>query len=112
MALLKLIQSEFNGVGNIWEGISSIKDLKILIAHLDKYPLLTQKWKDFQLFKQAWGMVVRKEHLTVEGLNRILSIKAEMNGNGLSDKLNKEFPSLVPVIRPSRLVDIEIYDPC
>jgi len=89
-------------------------------------------------------MVVRKEHLTVEsrgaprgalppagaaGLNKILSIKAVMNGNGLSEKLNKEFPKLIPIARPLRkenkhliqlgetyykgfnLVNQEIYDP-
>lgn len=36
-------------------------------------------------------MVSKKEHLTTEGLNLILSIKAVMNGNGLSDKLQKSF---------------------
>lgn len=42
-----------------------------------------------------------------------------MNGNGLSDKLNKEFPKLVPVIRPARqegrslgsATTVEIYNP-
>jgi hypothetical protein len=103
--------------------------MQILIAHLDKYPLLTQKWADYQLFKQAYEMIVRKEHLTMEGLKKVLSIKAVMNGNGLSDKLNKAFPNLIPIARPSRdgnkdliqlseiyyggfnLVNQEIYDP-
>lgn len=103
--------------------------MQILIAHLDKYPLLTQKWADYQLFKHAFEMIVRKEHLTMGGLNKVLSIKAVMNGNGLSDKLNKAFPNLIPIARPSRegnkeliqlseiyyggfnLVNQEIYDP-
>jgi hypothetical protein len=42
--------------------------MQILIAHLDKYPLLTQKWADYQLFKQAYEMIVKKEHLTMEAL--------------------------------------------
>ena len=108
--LLNTIQDHFDGVGNIWEGISNrvqyqisnIKDMKFLIDHLDKYPLLTQKWADFQLFKQAWNLIVKKEHLTVEGLRKILSIKAVMNGNGLSEKLSKEFPNLNLIPRPSR----------
>ena len=36
----------------------------------------------------------------MEGLKNILSIKAAMNSNGLSDKLNKVFPDLIPMTRP------------
>lgn len=105
--LLKLIRSELDGIGRIWEGIpkrvqyliSSSKELGILIAHLEKYPLLTQKWADYQLFKLAWKMFIQKQHLTVEGLNLILSIKAVMNSNGLSNVLAKAFP-LRPISRP------------
>lgn len=106
LSLLKLIQGEFSGIGFIWEGgqiqyqISNIKQLDILIAHVDKYPLLTRKRSDFLLFKQAWGMVVKKEHLTKEGLIKIVSIKAMMNGNGLSPSLKTAFPNLIPIVRP------------
>jgi hypothetical protein len=73
--------------------------------------------------------MVRKEHLTPEGLQKILSIKAGMNGNGLSEKLKKEFSNIIPIARPLRkenkhliqlgktdykglnLVNQEIYDP-
>jgi hypothetical protein len=57
-----------------------------------------------------------KEHLSVEGLNKIVSIKSCMNGNGLSDKLKKEFPALPIMTRPiwevSSLGEKAIYDPC
>jgi len=33
--------------------VSSIKDISILINHLDKYPLKTQKRADYLLFKRA-----------------------------------------------------------
>ena len=46
--------------------------------------------------------MVRKEHLTPEGLKKILSIKAAMNGNGLSDKLKNAFPDVIPITRPTR----------
>ena len=46
--------------------------------------------------------MVRKEHLTPEGLKKILSIKAAMNGNGLSDKLKKAFPDVISITRPTR----------
>lgn len=61
LELLKIIQAEFSGVGRIYENIpgrvsyqiSNIKEHAILIAHLDKYPLLTRKWADYQLFREA-----------------------------------------------------------
>lgn len=45
-------------------------------------------------------MIVKKEHLTEEGLIKIISIKAKMNGNGLSPKLKAAFPKLIPIVRP------------
>jgi hypothetical protein len=40
-----------------------------------------------------------KEHLTQEGLQKIVSIKAVLN-NGLPKELKIAFPDTVPVIRP------------
>jgi hypothetical protein len=42
------------------------------------------------LFKQAVELIERGEHLTTEGLNKLVSIKASMN-RGLSDKLKESF---------------------
>jgi hypothetical protein len=39
------------------------------------------------------------EHLTQEGLNKILAIKASIN-RGLSDELKAAYPNTKPVIRP------------
>ena len=41
----------------------------------------------------------RREHLTIEGLNKILSIKAVLN-NGLKDSLKVAFPKIIPILRP------------
>lgn len=41
----------------------------------------------------------RGEHLTIEGLQKIVAIKASMN-RGLSDKLKLSFPNIIPVTRP------------
>jgi hypothetical protein len=71
--------------------------------------LITQKWSDFELFKKAVDLVERKEHLTPEGLEKILSIKAVLN-NGLSEDLSAAFPKIVPYIRPE-LPDTIIPDP-
>lgn len=51
----------------------------------------------------------RKEHLTHDGLNKIVNHRASIN-NGLSDKLKAAFPDTNPVPRPL-VVDQEIKDP-
>jgi hypothetical protein len=90
-ALLKQIQSFFGGIGKIYESSESCrirvhtpKDLtKVIIPHFEKYPLITQKRADFELFKMIVELINQKEHITVEGLNKIMSIKASLN-KGLS----------------------------
>jgi len=49
------------------------------------------------------------EHLTDQGLRKIINIKASMN-KGISDKLKESFPYVVPVARPV-LKDISLKDP-
>lgn len=116
-ALLERIQSYFGGVGGFSEGnntlvyrVSSLKDLRnAIIPHFEKYPLLTQKLADFELFKRAIELINNKEHLTREGLIKILGIKASIN-KGLTAELNQAFPTITPVDRPSVKV-VEIPDP-
>lgn len=106
--LLCLLQQHLGGIGSIHlaqnrdivnYSIDSIKDLNNLILYLEKYPLLTQKAADLLLFKKAVELVNNKAHLTLEGLEKIVNIKASMN-LGLSDILISEFPGYVPVERP------------
>ena len=66
---------------------------------MDKYPLLTQKRADYELFKEAFELVSRKEHLTIEGLRKLVAIKESIN-RGLSDELNALFPNTKPATRP------------
>jgi hypothetical protein len=40
-----------------------------------------------------------KEHLTQEGLEKIVSLKASIN-KGLSEELQAAFPQCVPILRP------------
>jgi hypothetical protein len=47
--------------------VQSTKDLAKLIQHFDQYPLITQKLADYQLFKEAYYLVLNKEHLTLSG---------------------------------------------
>ena len=63
--LLEKIQNYFQA-GNLFitsnDGISfriqSTKDLAKLIAHLDKYPLKTQKFSDYILFKEVFNLIL------------------------------------------------------
>lgn len=111
-ALLERIQYSLGGVGRIGkEGnnknysiihyeVKSIKELtKVIIPHFDKYPLLSKKRADFELFKQVVALMDKKEHLTPEGLQKIVNIKASMN-LGLSDSLANAYPNTHPVTRP------------
>jgi intein-encoded DNA endonuclease-like protein len=88
LPLLESIQCFF-GVGNIFinkkdnyatYSVKSLKDIiNVIIPHFDKYPLLTQKHSDFLLFKSIIQLMEKKEHTTMEGLRKIVSIKASMN---------------------------------
>jgi hypothetical protein len=71
----------------------------IIIPHFLKYPLLTKKRADFELFKLAAEFISKKEHLTIEGLQRVVNIRASMN-LGLSDVLKTAFSKTIPVKRP------------
>jgi len=105
-ALLELIKASL-GVGQIYKHgkdsiqlrVSSVKDLLVIIDHFDKYPLITQKLADYLLFKRVFELMNRKEHLTSEGLIRIIAIRASMN-NGLSPELKAAFPNIIPAPRP------------
>ena len=80
--------------------VTSTKDLiNVIIPHFLKYPLITEKRADFELFKQVVYLIDQKKHLTPEGVLQILNIKATMN-RGLSDTLKAAFPKINPVTRP------------
>ena len=105
--LLKKIQIFFKSAGNIQINaddsisyvVTSIKDISNhIIPHFEKYPLLTQKQADFELFKKVVELMKNKEHLTEEGLQKIICIKAAIN-LGLPEKLKIAFPEIIPASR-------------
>ena len=106
LELLRLIQNFFK-VGNIKifkdkasYYVNSLKDLGVIINHFEQYSLLSKKHGDFLLFKAVILLMVNKEHLTEEGLLKIVSMRASLN-KGLSDKLKVSFPDIVPAIKLS-----------
>ena len=107
-ALLERIKATLN-VGNIyykpgdrtyrWK-VSNIKQLSnVVIPHLTKYPLITQKQADFVLFTKIVEIINRKDHLSVNGLQEIVNLKASLN-LGATPKLKAYFPNTVAVPRP------------
>lgn len=80
--------------------VTNLKDLvKVIIPHFDNYPLLTQKWADYQLFKSITLLVLAKEHFTHEGFLKILGLRYYLN-QGISEELILNFKNIVPVVRP------------
>ena len=107
--LLKLIQAYFEGAGRISKERNGCCDFTIgsldqilnkVLPHFDKYPLKTQKYADYILFKKAVILMSRGEHLTYEGLQKIINIRATLN-KGLTLVLKEAFPNTVGVLRPS-----------
>ncbi len=104
---MKQIQ-KFFGVGKIYSKnrdsisylVTSIKDLQVIKDHFDCYPLISQKRADYELWKRIIEIMKVKRHLTLEGVQEIMAIKASMN-NGLSNELKTAFlNSIIPVERP------------
>jgi hypothetical protein len=107
--LLEQINSFLGGSGRLYKAnkgdgvlldIGSLEGLKKVIDYLDRYPLITQKKADYELFKLVFGIVSRKEHLTMDGLRKIVGIRASLN-KGLSDELKNSFPNVNIIPRPT-----------
>lgn len=106
--LLKSIKAYFDDIGIISENnkdnmcafrVTSPKQIfEHIIPHFDNYPLITQKLIDYNLFKNIIELMLIKEHLTQEGLQKIINIRASLN-LGLSDILKEAFPKTEPVLR-------------
>ena len=109
---------DFFGVGRVAERsdgavvyeVSSLNDLQIILKHLEAYPLITDKWADLQLFKRVVELMVNKEHLTKEGLVKIVNIKASMNFGTVSETIRGLFPTIERVERPV-VTNLKIYNP-
>jgi hypothetical protein len=116
LVLVKAIQNYF-GVGNVQANsfnntccftVTSLYDiLNIIIPHFDKFCLCTKKKADYLLFRKAALLMAQGLHLTIEGLNEIVSIRASINW-GLTPGLSKAFShtvgTSVPVVElPSEL---------
>jgi hypothetical protein len=60
--------------------VNSIQDLiNFIIPHFSTYPLISQKAADFILFQKIVKLMNNKVHLTEDGLQQIINIRASMN---------------------------------
>ena len=111
-SLVLKIQKYFGGIGLVSKPnnnytvefrVHSIKDItNVIIPHFDNYPLLTKKYSDYMLFKDVINLMLEKQHSNLEGIQKIINIRASMNW-GLSNQLKKAFPETIPVIREERV---------
>jgi len=82
-SLILQIQEYFGGIGQVSKPnknftvelrVTTIKDLtNVIIPHLDNYPLLTQKYSDYTLFKKIINLMLEKEHTSIEGIQNIVN---------------------------------------
>jgi hypothetical protein len=103
------IQKFFGGIGRIYFEpktdsvrfrFNKLTDLKnFILPHFEKYKLLTQKAADFILLKKIVEIMLIKGHISSEGIQKIINIKAVMN-NGLTYELKTNFPKYKPIERP------------
>ena len=80
--------------------VTSVTDVELLIKFLDNYPLITDKLRDYALFKQAFNLMQQDLHLTMKGLLEIVSLKVSMNNFSKKKQLANEFKNIKPAIRP------------
>ena len=113
--LLKQIKNYFTvGKINVHEDVVSYvvfseKGLVTIAEHFHKYTLCTQKSLDFKFWFEVLNLIQKKEHTTMEGLKKIVALKASTN-KGLTQELITAFPSIIPVERPLNLIHV-IPDP-
>lgn len=71
----------------------------MIVDHLDKYPLISAKIVDYLLFKECFNIIKLKEHLSEQGLLKLIGIKASLN-LALPLNLKEAFPKVEQYNRP------------
>ena len=80
--------------------IDNIQELQVIIDHFNKYPLVSAKRSDFLLFEECYNLIKQKQHLSLEGLEKILAFRYNLNKGLVSEELIKAFPNIVAIDRP------------
>jgi len=61
--------------------VSSMSDIRKLIAHFDKYKLNTTKYLDYVAFKEAHNLYFNRKVFSTELQTKLLELKNSMNTN-------------------------------
>lgn len=63
--------------------VRSLNDLIMhVIPHFEKYPMVSNKQKDFELFKQICFLMQKELHKEKQGLQKIMNLAFQMNPSG------------------------------
>ena len=63
--------------------VRSLKDLsEKIIPHFEQFPLQTSKVDDFEALKTVCNLMTASEHLSAEGIEKIINISVSMNNLG------------------------------
>jgi LAGLIDADG endonuclease len=119
-SLVYQLKDFFEGIGTISldkktnvlkYSTASLKDLSsIVVPHFKKYPLLTQKGADFLFFEQIVELMNKGVHLTINGLQQVINIRASMN-TGLSEIIKSEFSNNINPVKRGIIQSNIIPDP-
>jgi hypothetical protein len=102
-AILHSLKSFFKGVGDIIYSehyvayrVSKLSDIiQFIIPHFDKYPLQSTKVVSYYLFKEVLNIMVKREHITLPGFEKLLAYKAATK-KGLEAKIFNSFKNITP----------------
>ena len=61
-----------------------------VIPHFERFPLLSKKQKDFELFKRVCKIISLGDHLRKDGFVEIVKIAYQMNGSGKRKRTQRE----------------------
>ena len=61
-----------------------------VIPHFEKFPLLSRKQNDFELFRTICTIIDSGEHLSKEGFVKIVNLAYTMNGSGKRKRTKEE----------------------
>ena len=119
-SLIFQLKDFFEGIGTISldkkanvlkYSTASLKDLSSIVTpHFKKYPLLTQKGADFLFFEQIVELMNKGAHLTINGLQQVINIRASMN-TGLSEIIKSEFSNNINPVKRGIIQSNIIPDP-
>ena len=61
-----------------------------VIPHFEKFPFISRKQKDFELFKTICWKIDKAKHLTRNGFAEIVGLAYQMNGSGKRKRMKEE----------------------